>query len=112
MAPILLDVTERQSVVARHLARGYSQRYTSTATGVGRTTIREWLKQPAFAAEVERLRAQTDNSTAIGTLIDALGARKDDGVDWSNRVRAAIVLLGIDDPDEKDVDDEPAGWVA
>jgi hypothetical protein len=106
---ILLHVTERQQFVARQLARGYSQRYISRTTGVSRDTIRRWLKDPAFADFVEGTRAQLKGSTALGTLIDALGARKDDGVDWSNRVRAAIVLLGIEDPADEPLNDE-IGW--
>jgi len=102
-------ITDRQLAVAGMLGRGYSQRYTAAALDVSKGTIVRWNRDPAFRAEVDRARASRLNPTPRGVLVDSLAARKDDGVDWNSRLRGALALLGLDDPDEPD-DDEP-GWV-
>jgi hypothetical protein len=109
---LLRNVTERQSTVARMLGRGYSQRHTSSVTGVARSTIASWYKEPVFRAEVERVRELTDDSAPLGTLVDALSARRDDGIDWPSRLRAALALLELErSPQDELLDDEPSGWV-
>jgi hypothetical protein len=106
-------LNERQHLVARQLARGFSRRYINTTTGISRDTIRRWEQDPFFASEVERLREQTKNSTSLGVIVDALGARRDDNIDWPSRIRAAIVLLEIErDPSGNTSDDrDVGGWV-
>jgi len=47
---------------------------------------------PASGQRSERVRAQSANPTAEGTLLDALSARKDDGVNWQARIAAAVEL--------------------
>jgi len=94
------------------LGRGYSQRHTSSVTGVARSTIARWNEDPAFRAEVERVRSLTADSTPLGTLVDALSARRDDGIDWPSRLRAALSLLELErSPQDELLDDEPTGWV-
>jgi len=46
-------------------------------------TIERWRELPGFAAEVERVRANSERPNARGVLVDALSARRDDGVDWA-----------------------------
>jgi hypothetical protein len=83
-------------------------------TGVARSTIARWNEDPAFREEVERVRGLTDDSTPLGTLVDALAARKDDGIDWPSRLRAALALLELErSPKQELVDeDEPSGWIS
>ncbi len=103
-------MTERQAVVARYVARGFSQRFTNAATGVSRDTIRAWMKQPEFMAEVERIRALTDGSAPMGVLVDCLGARRDDGVDYPTRLRAALALIEIERGSDDIGDAGEIGW--
>jgi hypothetical protein len=106
-------LTERQQSAARRIAAGWSERHTATVEGVCRATIQNWKKLPDFQAEIERARAARLDPTPRGTLLEAIyGARKDDGVDWPTRVRAAIELMRLDrESGGDDVlgDDEP-GW--
>lgn len=50
---------ETRSTAAGLLAIGYSQTATAEEVGVHRNTIRNWLDDPEFAAEVDRLSVMT-----------------------------------------------------
>jgi hypothetical protein len=80
--------------------RGASTKQIADTFGVSLRTVERWgecypdgrERVPGFRAEVERVRAQSANPTAEGTLLDALSARKDDGVNWQARIAAAVEL--------------------
>jgi len=72
--------------------------------GVSERTLYNWAaKVPGFAEEVERVCALSSKPEPRGVLLDALSARRDDGVDWGNRLRAAEKLLTLpdDEPEEE-----------
>jgi hypothetical protein len=95
---------ERQLAAARMLGRGRSTETVADTVGRSARTIERWRELPGFAAEVERVRANSERPNARGVLLDALSARRDDGVDWSARLRAAQHLLAL----EQDGPVEPA----
>jgi hypothetical protein len=91
-------VTEVQLAAAGMLGRGKSQKAVARFAGVTTRTIQNWIRDlPGFADEVERVRASSSKPEPRGVLLDALSARRDDGVDWNARVRAAERLLSIPD---------------
>lgn len=49
------DWTEQRSRAAIALAEGKTQKQTAQEVGAGERTIRDWLANPEFAAEVDRL---------------------------------------------------------
>jgi hypothetical protein len=99
-------LTEVQATCAGMLARGRSARWCARTLHLSPHTIRAWREEPDFQAELERVRARGGKPDPYGTLLDALAARKDDGIDWPSRVRAASLLVGLEQPD-----DEPAAPV-
>lgn len=107
-------MTERKAVVARMLARGYSQRVTADRAGVARSTIQLWVKDPSFMEEVERIREMIDSSQPLGVLVDALAATDPKGAaDWDIRLKAAFKLIDLERTPRDDLDDdrEPV-WVS
>jgi transposase-like protein len=99
-------VTEVQLAAAGMLGRGKTYGAVARTVGVSERTLYNWAaKVPGFAEEVERVRALSSNPEPRGVLLDALSARRDDGVDWNARVRAAekLLALPVDEPE-----DEPA----
>lgn len=101
-------LTDVQLAAAGLLARGYSQRAVARRMHRSPATTRAWGALPEFAAEHERVLSRGGRPDPEGTLLDALGARKDDGVDWPSRVRAAYLLMekwgDLQQPDEKDAE--------
>jgi len=96
-------LTETQAAAAGLLARGKSGRFVQKTLGIGWATLRAWKDDPEFQREYERVRARGGAPDPRGTLIDALAARRDDGVDSPSRVRAAITLIDLQaapDPDD------------
>ena len=79
---------------ARLVGSGHT--YVSAARAVNRneSTIRRWSKLPQFQAERERALADIAG-TPRSVFLDALTARRDDGVDWASRIRAAERLLEL-----------------
>ncbi len=98
-------MNEKQLAAAGMLGRGRSVQTVADTLERSARTIERWRKLPGFAAEVERVRANSERPNARGVLLDALSARRDDGVDWSARLRAAQQLLTL----EQDGPVEPAG---
>jgi hypothetical protein len=94
-------MNEKQLAAAGMLGRGRSTKKVHETLDVSTCTIERWRKLPDFAAEVARVRASSERPNARGVLLDALFARRDDGVDWSARLRAAQQLLALaeDDPE-------------
>ena len=92
-------MTEKQLAAAGMLGRGRSASVVAETLDVSTRTIERWRTLPGFAAEVERVRANSDHPTPRGVLLDALSARRDDGVDWSARLRAAQQLLALGEGD-------------
>ena len=90
-------MTEKRLAAAGMLGRGRSAQTVAETLDVSTRTIERWRKLPGFAAEVERVRANSERPSARGVLLDALSARRDDGVDWSARLRAAQQLLALED---------------
>jgi hypothetical protein len=78
------------------LARGRSGRFVQRTLGIGWHTLHEWQDDPDFQRERDRILARGGEPDPRGTLIDALAARRDDGVDWPSRVRAASMLIEMD----------------
>ncbi len=95
-------MTEVQLAAAGMLGRGKTHAAVARTVGVSERTIHNWRKLPGFAEEVERVRALSSNPEPRGVLLDALSARRDDGVDWSARVRAAEKLLALPDDEPED----------
>ena len=90
-------MNEKQLAAAGMLGRGRSTKTVADTLDVSTRTIERWRKLPGFADEVERVRANSERPTARGVLLDALSARRDDGVDWSARLRATQQLLALED---------------
>jgi transposase len=91
-------VNEVQRVSAGMLGRGKSQNAVAKFAGVTTRTIQNWIRDvDGFAEEVKRVRASSKRPEPRGVLLDALSARRDDGVDWTARVRAAEKLLSLAD---------------
>ena len=95
-----LVMNAREQAAAGMKGRGASTKQIADTFGVSLRTVERWgecypdgrERVPGFRAEVERVRAQSANPTAEGTLLDALSARKDDGVNWQARIAAAVEL--------------------
>jgi hypothetical protein len=96
---------------ARLVGSGHT--YVSAARVVNRdeSTVRRWSKLPLFQAERERALADIAG-TPRAVFLDALAARKDDGVDWGSRIRAAERLLELEGtrPAEDEYADLLEGW--
>ncbi len=90
-------MTEKQLAAAGMLGRGRSVKRVAETLGISTRTVERWRKVPGFAGEVEGVQANSQQPNARGVLLDALSARRDDGVDWSARLRAAQQLLALDD---------------
>ncbi len=86
-------LSESQVTCARMIARGHSRRMIARTLHIGRETIRQWERDPEFAQEVERAVERGGAPDPRGVLLDALTARRDDGVDWQARLKAAFALL-------------------
>ena len=95
----MMGMNEKQLAAAGMLGRGRSTNKVHETLDVSTRTIERWRKLPGFAAEVARVRASSERPNARGVLLDALSARRDDGVDWSARLRAAQQLLTLDEDD-------------
>jgi len=80
---------------ARLVGSGHT--YVAAARVVKRdeSTIRRWAKLPLFQAEREQALAGIAG-TPRAVFLDALAARKDDGVDWPSRIRAAERLIELE----------------
>lgn len=88
-----------RSEAATFLARGYSTEKTGEAVGRSARTVRRWLENPGFTAEVETVRR-----AILTEAVAALGAAVRDAVETLHaslgddnphvRVRAAATLLG------------------
>jgi Homeodomain-like domain len=97
-----LAMNAREQGAAGMKGRGASTKQIADTFGVSLRTVERWGecypdgrdRVPGFRAEVERVRAQSANPTAEGTLLDALSARKDDGVNWQARIAAAVNSAG------------------
>lgn len=76
-------------------ARGATWVKIAEALGRDERTCRRWQDLPEFKAEVERARSDLA-PTPRGVFVHALMARKDDGVDWQARLRAAERLINLD----------------
>jgi hypothetical protein len=88
-------LTVQQRTAASLLARGRDRQAVAQVVGVAPGTLSAWRRIPAFkAAEAEEAARST---TVRGIVTDAmLSARKDDGVDWANRLRAEAMLDELD----------------
>ena len=97
-------------IAARLVGSGHT--YVAAARAVKRdeSTIRRWAKLPRFQAEREPALAEIAG-TPRAVFLDALAARKDDGVDWPSRIRAAERLLELEgaQPAEQEYD-LAQGW--
>jgi hypothetical protein len=96
---------------ARLVGSGHT--FVSAAGAVIRdeSTVRRWAKLPQFQAERERALAEIAG-TPRAVFLDALAARKDDGVDWASRIRAAERLLELEgrQPAGDEYADLAEGW--
>lgn len=78
------------------LGRGLTKRAVAEEVGVAYGTVKSWAGNAEFQAAVrrERERALNERPTARAVLEAALHARLRDGSpDWTNRVKAAALLL-------------------
>ena len=92
---------ERLIAAAGMVGRGASYAATGRALSVNERTVRRWARLPVFVAEVERVRADL-TPTPRGVFLMALTARKDDGIDWQARLRAAERLIGLEPEQPQD----------
>lgn len=99
-------LTVLQRTAASLLARGRNRQQVAVALGVSVGTLSKWRRLPAFQ-EAEAEAAETARTTTVrGIIMDAmLSARRDDGVDWTARLRAAAML---DQLDEREAAGTPA----
>ena len=105
-----MDGDDRERVGLR--ARGRSWVAIADALGVHERTARRWSDLGEFKAEVERVRADL-SPTPRGVYVAALTARKDDGIDWQARIRAADALIVLDASPKAGADadeDLMGGW--
>lgn len=106
------SLTEVQRTAAGMLGRGKTRRDIAQALGMSEQSITRWRKHPDFAAEEERVRRNSGRPDPYNVLLDALCARKDDGVDWPSRLNAAKELLvrfpDGDAPPEENLASRPA----
>lgn len=90
-------ITPVQRTAAQLLARGLTVEAVAGVVNVSTRTIRNWKHIPEFQRTLTETAAATRDATdPRGVLIDALTARKDDGIDWTNRVKAALALEELD----------------
>lgn len=86
-------ITPVQRTAAQLLARGLPAQAVADIVNTSSRTIRNWKHIPEFQRVLAETAAATRDATdPRGVLIDALTARKDDGIDWTNRVKAALAL--------------------
>ena len=91
---------------ARLVGSGYTYVAAGRAVKRDESTVRRWSKLPQFQAERERALAEIAG-TPRAVFLEALAARKDDGVDWPSRIRAAERLLELEG--SRTAEDEYAG---
>jgi hypothetical protein len=95
-----LHLSEVKLAAAGMVGRGATYATIQKRLGPHPRTLGRWMaSDPDFRAEVERVRASAAQPDPWGTLLDALSARRDDGVDWPARVRAAQLLIGNPRPE-------------
>lgn len=101
---------DKLMVAAALRGHGKSWKHIGEALDVNERTARRWNELPEFRTEVERVRSSL-TPTPRGVFIAALLARKDDGVDWQARLRAADALMGMDaSPEATQEDDLITEW--
>lgn len=101
---------ELLTIAAGMRARGRPWTAVAEATGRNERTCRRWADLAEFKAEVERVRGDLA-PTPRGVYVAALTARRDDGIDWGARLRAADALIGLDaapapagEPSDEDIE--------
>lgn len=88
-----------QRTAAQLLGRGLTIAAVAEVVGVEQRTIYRWKQRDDFQDEVTATR-EIPVRDPRGVLIDALTARKDDKIDWTNRVKAAMALMELDAKDD------------
>ncbi|MDQ3439809.1 MAG: hypothetical protein M3478_05610 [Planctomycetota bacterium] len=71
--PSARPLTDRQLAAARLIVRGYGSVEIAAHLGVNRHTVACWKRHPAFAIELQRLRAYL-TAAAVATLAPRAGA--------------------------------------
>jgi hypothetical protein len=89
-------LTEVQLTAARLVGRGKNGPTICETLSISPRTLRYWKALPGFAEEAERVRQNAWQPTGEGTLLDALTATKNDGIDWVARLGAARELIRIE----------------
>ena len=89
-------LSEVQLTAARLTGRRKIARVVCETLSISPRTLRYWKNLPGFAEEAERVRANAWQPDPEGTLLDALTATKQDGVDWNARIMAARLLIEIE----------------
>jgi hypothetical protein len=99
-------LTEIQRIAAAQFGRGKTRKAIANRLEVTERTLTRWRKLPEFQAEEQRVRVNSSSADPRGVLVDALSARRDDGIDWQSRLKAAFALLGdrTEMPPEEDDD--------
>lgn len=69
--------TEQRSLAAIGLAEGKTQKQVAQEVGAGERTIRDWLANPDFAAEVDRLSLMVSVSSRAERLRIAMRVVRD-----------------------------------
>jgi hypothetical protein len=106
-----LLVDARKLMAAGLLARGGTQAHVSSLLSppVSVRTLRRWLKEPAFQAEMQRVQENAKGPDPEGVLLDALSATTDDGIRWDVRVKSAIELRNRPQPGSNGGGGNPGG---
>lgn len=97
-------LSPRQRLAALALASGNSQRGVCREQGIARETLRTWLQQPEFTAEVDRLIDQARKQfiakvtttllpKAAAAIEDTLDERPEDPPTRSEQLRAAGMVM-------------------
>jgi predicted transcriptional regulator len=104
----LIEWTDSRTKAAYALARGYSKTYAAEQAGVTRCTIYNWLDDPEFSMEVDRLTLMVDVAGRAERLREAMrilrARRLEDGslqtekdtLDWMKYVQSETDGAKID----------------
>jgi Homeodomain-like domain len=90
---VIVSSPEKILTAAGMRARGRTIPEVADTLGVSKRTVINWTHRPEYKTEHERVTRELNSGPTVeGTLLDALSARKDDGVDWTSRLKAAVEL--------------------
>jgi transposase len=93
-----MHLTTEQHAAASLIGAGRIYQEVADEIGVHIGTIKRWMQRQDFREAVQRAKhvANGTPDSPVDVLRAALVARKDDGVDWTNRVKASLALIELE----------------